>query len=111
VNNPLIINNLITANAYDGAHRAELKLHWDGLPKLDNIAKLNLHEAIAALNMSFDISLDFDSIMRSPAADQVKSFVKKGFIVIENDKVLVNATLNNSQLLLNGEDIPLDQFF
>ncbi|MFT7015752.1 MAG: hypothetical protein ACJAY7_001697, partial [Pseudohongiellaceae bacterium] len=30
VNNPLIINNLITANAYDGAHRAELKLHWDG---------------------------------------------------------------------------------
>lgn len=111
VNNPLVIHNLVNANAYGGEHSAELKLRWDGLPKLDNIAKLNLNEAIAALNMSFDISLDFDSIMRSPAADQMKSFLKQGFIVIENDKVLINATLNNSQLLLNGEDIPLDQFF
>lgn len=111
INNPLVINNLVNANAYDGAHSAELKLRWDGLPALDNIAKLNLNEAIAAVDMSLDISLDFDSIMKSPAAEQVKSFVKQGFVVIENDKIIVKATLNNSQLILNGEDIPLDQFF
>lgn len=111
INNPLVVNNLVSANAYSGEHSADLKLRWAGLPKLDNIAKLNLNEAIAAVDMSFDISLDFDSIMISPAADQVKSFVKQGYIVIEGDRALVNATLNNSQLLLNGEDIPLDQFF
>jgi uncharacterized protein YdgA (DUF945 family) len=111
MNNPLVINNLFTANAYDGAHRAELKLRWVGLPKLDNIARLNMNEAIAALEMSLDIALDFDSIMRSPAAEQVKAYVEQGFIIIENEKVLVKATLNNSQLTLNGEDIPLDQFF
>jgi uncharacterized protein YdgA (DUF945 family) len=61
--------------------------------------------------MSLDIALDFDSIMRSPAAEQVKAYVEQGFIIIENEKVLVKATLNNSQLTLNGEDIPLDQFF
>jgi len=70
-----------------------------------------MNEAIAALDMSLDIALDFDSIMSSPAAEQVKAYVEQGFIIIENEKVLVKATLNNSQLTLNGEDIPLDQFF
>jgi uncharacterized protein YdgA (DUF945 family) len=111
VNNPLVINNLITANAYDGAHRAELKLRWDGLPKLDNIAQLNMNEAIAALDMSLDIALDLDSVMNSPAAEQLEAYVEQGFIIIKNDKVLIKATLINSQLTLNGEDIPLDQFF
>jgi uncharacterized protein YdgA (DUF945 family) len=110
VNNPLVINNLIMANAYDGAHRAELKLHWVGLPKLDNIARLNINEAIAALDISLDIVLDYDSIMSSPAAEQVKAYSEQGFIIIENDRALIKATLNNSQLTLNGEDIPLDQF-
>jgi len=110
-NNPLVINNLVTAKLYDGMHRAELKLRWDGLPKLGNIAALNLNEAIAAIDMSLDVSLDFNSIMKSPVAEQVESFVNQGFIFIENDKISVKATLRNSQLILNGEDIPLDQFF
>lgn len=110
-NNPLVVNNLVTATVYDGSHRAEMKLRWDGMPALNNIAMLNLKEALAAMNLSLDISLDFDAIMRSPAADQVKSAAEQGFILIENDRILVNATLSNSQLTLNGEDIPLNQFF
>jgi uncharacterized protein YdgA (DUF945 family) len=110
-NNPLVINNLVTAKLYGGMHRAELKLRWDGLPKLGNIAALNLNEAIAAIDVSLDVSLDFNSIMKSPVAEQVESFVNQGFIVIDNDKISIKATLQNSQFILNGEDIPLDQFF
>ena len=110
-NNPLVINNLVTAKLYDGMHRAELKLRWDGLPMLDNIAALNLNEAIASIDMSLDVSLDFNSVMKSPVAEQVESFINQGFIVIKKDKISVKATLHNSQLILNGEDIPLDQFF
>lgn len=111
INNPLVINNLLNANAYDGAHSVELTLRWDGLPNLSNIARLNLNDAIAAIELSLDISLDYESIMRSPVAEQMKSFAEQGFLVIENNEILVKASLNNSQLILNGEDIPLDQFF
>jgi uncharacterized protein YdgA (DUF945 family) len=61
--------------------------------------------------MSLDVSLDFNSVMKSPVAEQVESFINQGFIVIKKDKISVKATLHNSQLILNGEDIPLDQFF
>lgn len=111
VNNPLSLSNRLVAQVYGGAHSAAFELNWAGLPQLINIARLDLNEGLAALNFALDVSLDRNAIMTSPIADQVDAYVQQGYIVLDNDKLTVTASLNNSQLLLNGEKIPLENFF
>ncbi|MFK7863581.1 MAG: DUF945 family protein [Pseudohongiellaceae bacterium] len=111
INNPLAINNTLDAHIYGGSHRADLELSWEGLPQLNNIARLDLNEGLAALNFSVDISLDAQALSTSPIADQVNAYAQQGFIVSDQDRMLITATLQNSKLVLNGEEILLENFF
>lgn len=111
VNNPLSLRNRLVANVYEGEHSAEVEFKWAGLPSLTNIARLDLNEGLAALNFTLDVALDRAAIMTSPIADQVNVYIQQGYIVPNNDQLTVKASLINSQLLLNGEEIPLENFF
>lgn len=111
INNPLTINNRIETVAYGGSHSGELLINWNGLPQLSNIARLNINEAIAALEVTADLSMDLEAISRSPGADYIDAYLQQGFIIIDNGRMLLHAELAGSRLTLNGEDIPLDQFF
>jgi uncharacterized protein YdgA (DUF945 family) len=111
IQNSLVFNNLLSANAYQGDHSIDLRINWQGLPQLDNVANLDMNEALAALDVELDVSLDLEAIMRSPAAELIDPYVQQGYIVIDNGRVLLNGFLRDGELTLNGESVPLDQFF
>lgn len=111
IQNSLVFNNLIEANAYDGDHSVDLRIDWDGLPQLDNLANLDFNEVAAALNIQLDVSMDHKALMRSPAAEFINPYIKQGYLILDNGRILIDATLSNSELVVNGEPIPLDQFF
>ena len=111
VQNRLVFNNRIAASAYDGDHSISLSISWNGLPELDDITRLNMHTAIDAVTVKLDVSLDLAAIMRSPAAEMVDPYVQQQYIRLENGRILLNASVEDGELVLNGKLIPLDQLF
>jgi len=109
--NPLEFNNRIEANSYDGDHTFDLRVLWAGISALNISAELDINAAIAALNMGLDISLDLESILRSPLAGVVKPYVQQGYLTIANGRILVEASLQDSVLRVNGDKLPLEEFF
>ena len=111
IQNPLELNNQIEANSYDGDHNVELRALWAGLSALNTAEELDINAAIAALNMTLDISLDLESILRSPLAGVIEPYVQQGYLTIANGRILIEASLQDSVLRVNGDELPLDQFF
>ena len=109
--NTIVFNNAITATAYGGDHSADLRLHWRGLPGLANFASLDLNEALAALELTVDVSLDLDAMTRSPLADMIDPYVQQGYIQLGGGRITLRATLTDSRLVLNGEPMALDGLF
>lgn len=109
--NPLELNNRIEASSYGGDHSAELLVLWAGLSDLSNAADLDINEAITALNMGLEVSLELESIMRSPLAGLVDPYVQQGYLTVANGRVMIEASLQDSVLRVNGEELPIEQFF
>lgn len=109
--NPLEFNNRIDAGSYGGEHSAELRVLWAGLSTLGNASDLDMNEAIAALSMTLDISLDLEAILRSPLAGLVDPYVQQGYLTVNNGRVMIEASLQDSVLRVNGDQLPIDQFF
>tara|TARA_B110000967_G_scaffold78996_1_gene81664 strand:- start:1854 stop:2459 length:606 start_codon:yes stop_codon:yes gene_type:complete len=109
--NPLELNNRIQANSYEGDHTADLHILWAGLSALNTATELDINAAIAALNITLDVSLDLEAILRSPLAGVVDPYVQQGYLTIANGRVLIEASLQDSVLRVNGDELPLDQFF
>ena len=109
--NPLEFNNRIEVNSYDGDHTVDLRVLWAGISALNTSTELDINAAIAALNMGLDISLDLESILRSPLASVVKPYVQQGYLTIANGRILVEASLQDSVLRVNGDKLPLEEFF
>lgn len=109
--NPLEINNLIAANAFDGDHTADLRIEWTGLETLASLSEVDTNAAIAAFDITLDISLDLESILRSPIAGLIDPYVQQGYLTISTGRVIIEASLQDSMLMVNGDQLPLDQFF
>lgn len=111
IQNSLVFGNTVEANAYGGDHSVEMTLAWKGLPDLTEIARLDINQAIDALDISLKISLDLEAILRSPAADFVDPYVQEGYIELDGGKILLDAFLRDGELNVNGSFIAIDQFF
>ncbi len=109
--NPLEANNLIELGSYGGDHSADLRMQWAGLSDLGEVAALDMNAAIAALNITLVISLDLEAVLRSPLAGLVDPYVQQGYLTVDNGRVMVQASLQKSVLQVNGDELPLDQFF
>ncbi len=109
--NTLELNNFLRANAFDGEHSADLRVQWAGLADLNNVAELDLNAALAALTLVLDVSLDLEAILRSPLAEMVDPYVQQGYLTVNNGRLLIQASLEDSVLRVNGDELPLDQFF
>lgn len=111
IQNPLEFNNFLKGNAFEGDHSADLRLEWGGLEDLDDLASLDINTALEALDATLDISLDFEAVMRSPFAGLVTPYVQQGFLVVDNGKIIIQANFQNNILHVNGNELPLSQFF
>ena len=109
--NSLALNNLLTANAYEGSHTLDLQIRWAGLPDLNNIATMDANTALNALTVELAVSLGLDAIMRSPIAGMVDPYVQQGYLEIDNGRILINGSLQDSVLTINEDTISLNQFF
>lgn len=109
--NPLELNNLIEMNAYEGDHSADLRIRWAGLDTLSSMADLDMNEAIAALDMTLLVSLDLEAILRSPLSGLIDPYVQQGYLTVNNGRVMIEGSLQDGILTLNGDELPLDQFF
>ena len=63
------------------------------------------------MTIILEISLDEQAIMSSQFSELVEAFVQQNFLRMENDRILLSGSLENGALNVNGEDIPIDQFF
>ena len=109
--NMLELHNRIEVNSYDGDHTADLNILWAGLNSLNTIAELDINAVIAALNITLDISLDLEAILSSPLARLVDPYMQEGYLTVSNGRVMMEASLQNSVLKVNGDELPLEQFF
>ena len=109
--NMLELHNRIEVNSYDGDHTVDLNILWAGLNSLNTIAELDINAVIAALNITLDISLDLEAILSSPLARLVDPYMQEGYLTVSNGRVMMEASLQNSVLRINGDELPLDQFF
>lgn len=111
--NPIELISFIKANAFEGDHNSDIRITWAGLPDLNNIEDINTDIAatIAALTVVVNVSLDFEALQRSQFSGMVEPYVQQGYATIDNGRVLLQASLQNSVLWVNGDEHRLDQFF
>ncbi len=111
INSALALESTFTIDAYAGQHSGTLAFRYLGLPQLKNLLGLDLRQAIAASSLNVELDLDYDSVSQSPAMEMLDPFVKDGFLVIDNNRITMTASLKDSVLELNGDATPVDQFF
>ena len=111
VQNNLVFKNLMEANLYGGDHRLDLEISWPGIPTLTNIVGFDINELVNALTVKLTLSLDERAAMQSPIADFVTAYVTEGLLLVDNGTVELLASLQDGNLIVNDENLPLDQFF
>jgi hypothetical protein len=110
VQNSLVFNTLIEANAFDGDHSVSLNIDWRGLP---DVSELDSIEALQILEVfGFDVSLSLDeaAVMRSPLAEMVEPTVQQGYLRVEGGRLLMDMNLSDAALTVNGKTVALEQF-
>lgn len=101
--NGIVLNNAIAANVYAGEHSADLRIRWRGLPDLTDLARLDINAVLAALDLTFDLALDLEAVMRSPLAELVDPYVQEGYLQLDNGRILMRAEIRDSELSINGQ--------
>ena len=110
IQNSLVFNNLVEANAFEGDHSIELRIDWRGLPGVTDLDGIEAMQILEVLSFDLVVSLDEAAIMRSPLADMVDPYVQQGYLRIEGGRILMEASLSDGELTVNGETESLEQF-
>lgn len=111
VQNSLIFNNYLTATLYEGDHSLDVLARWEGLPAATSLNELGIEEIISALNLQISMSLDLEAVLRSPFAELVDPYVQQGYIQLDNDRILMELSLADDEIIINGSSTSLQQFF
>ena len=111
VQNSMVLNNIIEANVYGGDHSIDLSIDWAGIPNRIDLNEPQFEEIAVALAIQLKISLDQQATMSSQFAELVGPYMKQGYLLAENGRILFSASLQNGELTVNGEETPFDQFF
>lgn len=106
--NGMVLNNSLAANLYAGEHSIDLRIRWRGLPDLTELARLDINAVLAALDLTFDLALDLEAVMRSPLAELVDPYVQEGYLQLDNGRILMRAEIRDSELSINGQRQALD---
>lgn len=110
VQNSLVFNNLVEANAFDGDHSIDLHIDWRGMPGVTDLDGIEAMQILEVFSFALNVSLDEAAIMRSPLADMIDPYVQQGYLRIEGGRILMDATLNDAELTVNSETVSLEQF-
>ncbi len=110
VQNSLVFNNLVEANAFEGDHSIEIGIDWRGMPDVADLDSIEAMEILEVFSFDIALSLDEEAIMRSPLADMVDPYVELGYLRRDGGRILMDANLSDAELTVNGETVGLEQF-
>ena len=110
IQNSLVINYLVGANAFNGDHSFDLSIDWRGMPGVTDLESIEAEQILEVFGFNFSLSLDEAAIMQTPLADMVDPYVQLGYLRIENGRILSDVSLSNGELTVNGETVGLEQF-
>lgn len=109
--NPLSFDNYIDATAYEGDHSLEVLANWQGIPQLNAVDAISIEAILAALELRINMSLDLAAITNSPLSELIDPYVQQGYIQLNNGRIVLELSLIDSELVVNGSSTSLDQFF
>lgn len=107
---PLQQESQLIVEAYGGEHRAELQIDWPGMPGLPSLSEIDVRQIVRVIGAGLGITANEEALSRSPVAATVRAYVVQGVLPQENGNVLLNATLRDSVLIVNGQQIMLEPF-
>lgn len=110
VQNSLVINYLVEANAFEGDHSISLRIDWRGMPGVTDLDSIEAMQILEVLSIDVTASLDQAAIMRSPMADMVDPYVQQGYLRIDGGRILMDMRLSDAELTVNDKTVPLAQF-
>ncbi len=110
IQNSLVFSNLVEANAFEGDHSVEFRVDWRGLPGVTDLESIEAMQILEVLSFDVSVSLDEAAIRQSPLAEMVDPYVQQGYLRVENGRILMDVSLSDTELTVNGETVGLEQF-
>lgn len=107
---PFTQRSLITATAWGGEHRADLEMIWPGEPALLTMAQLTLGRVVGLLQAELEIRANEEALMDSMFAASVRNYTAQGVLPQDNGDVVITASLQGGNLILNEQRIQLAPF-
>lgn len=110
VRGPLQQESQLILQAYGGEHRVELQIDWPGMAGLPTLNDVDVRQVVSVISADLDIIANEEALSRSPVAATVRAYVTQGVLPQENGNILLNASLQDSVLIVNGQQIMLAPF-
>lgn len=107
---PFTQHNVITATAWGGEHQAELEIIWPGEPTLLTMEQLTLGRVVGLLHAQLEIRANEEALMDSMFAASVRNYTAQGVLPQDNGDVVITATLQGGNMILNEQRIQLAPF-
>lgn len=110
VQNSLVFNSFMSANAYEGDHSIELEIDWRGMPDVTDLDTIEAMQILEVLSFELTVSLDEAAILASPLSAMIDPYVQQGYLRVDGGRILLDASLSDAELTVNGETVGLEQF-
>lgn len=110
IQNSLVFGYLVEANAFDGDHSINLRIDWRGMPGVTDLDSIEAMQILEVLSFDVSVSLDEAAIMCSPMAEMVDPYVQQSYLRIDGGRILMDMSLRDAELTVNGETVALEQF-
>ena len=107
---PFTQHSLITATAWGGEHQADLEIIWPGEPTLLTMEQLTLGRVVGLLQAQLEIRANEEALLDSMFAASVRNYTAQGVLPQDNGDVVITATLQGGNMILNGQRIMLAPF-
>lgn len=109
--NTMEFTNQLNANAFDGDHQVSLSIKWLGLPALASTEELDAEKIIAGLELNLLLDSDAAALLKSPVGELLDAYIQQDLLTVVNGRIVIDGKLINSELVINNEVIPLDDYF
>jgi len=107
---PFTQRSLITTTAWGGEHQADLEIIWPGEPTLLTMEQLTLGRVVGLLYAELELRANEEALMDSFFAASVRNYTAQGVLPQDNGDVVITATLQGGNMILNGQLIQLAPF-
>ncbi len=107
---PFSQRSQIAATVWGGKHRARLEIIWPGEPTLLTMEQLTFGRVVGLLDADLTINANEQALLQSMFAASVRTYTALGVLPQNNGDVVITASLQGANLILNGQRIQLAPF-